>query len=284
MAERALRRGMQWRRIGFGSRSPQGEVAVAGLLLVIAGLAYTPMEQKFMLPGCDGELDPSINIWLKGIVFTSWADMSRPVVKAGYRVSAGFKRGVSAVDPPADFRALYERVAFVATQRMSELVPSDPGPAVSILCHGWRLLGEAGNVATAFITLALRPPEVDNGPNVERPPSAEELRAPGGTSFEDLARLAQQRPDELYSEFDFTKDSVPGSDLITVSYAETIPEVPESDPFAFKPCVERAEAFANSYHRMLERFGEVTSPFRAKRREWFLVDRKLATIHICFSR
>jgi hypothetical protein len=243
------------------------------------------MEQKFMLPGCDGELDPSTNIWSKGVVFTTWADMLRPAVQPGYRVSVGFKRGVSALDPPTDYHALYQRVASVATQRISELVSRDPGPVVSILSHGWRLLGETGNVATAFITLALRSPEeVANGIDSARPPSAEELRTPGGTSLEDLARLAQQRPEELYSEFDFTDDSVPGSDLITVSYAESIPSIPESDPFDFNPCVERAETFAKSYHRMLERFGEVGSPFRATRREWFLVDRKLVTIHICFSR
>jgi hypothetical protein len=243
------------------------------------------MEQKFMLPGGDGELDLSTNIWLKGIVFTTCAAMLRPAVKPGYRVSVGFKRGAPAEDPPADFRALYERVAWVATQRMAELVAPDPSPAVSILSHGWRLLGETGNVATAFITLVLRSPEeVDNDRDAERPPSVDELRTPGGTSLDDLARLAQQRPEELYSEFDFTRASVPGSDLITVSYAESIPETPEGHPFDFKPCVERAEAFAKSYHRMLERFGEVSSPFRATRREWFLVDRKLVTIHICFSR
>ena len=99
-----------------------------------------------------------------------------------------------------------------------------------------------------------------------------------------MSRSAQQRPEEVYSEFDFTAASVPGSDLITVSYAESIPSIPESDADDFKPCFERAEAFANSYHRMLERFAEVSSPFRATRLEWFLVDRKLATIHICFSR
>ena len=96
--------------------------------------------------------------------------------------------------------------------------------------------------------------------------------------------MAQQRPEELYSEFDFTDAPVSGSKLITVSYAESIPRIPESDPFDFEPCLERAEAFANSYHRMLERFGEVSSPFRPIRREWFLVDRKLVTIHICFNR
>ena len=238
-----------------------------------------------MLPGFDGELDPSANIWLKGIVFTTWADMLRPAVKPGYRVSVGFKRGVSALDPPSDFHALYQRVASMATQRMSELVLRDPSPAVSILCHGWRLLGEAGNVATAFITLALRSPEaLASVTDTERPPSVEELRTPGGTSTEDLALLAQQRPEEVYSEFDFTDAAVPGSDLITVSYAESIPWIPESDPFDFKPYVERAEAFAKSYHRRLERIGEIGSPFLATRREWFLVDRKLVSIHICFSR
>ena len=237
-----------------------------------------------MLPGCDGELEPSTNIWLKGIVFTTWSDMLRPAVKPGYRVSVGFKRGISAVGPPADFHALYERVASVAVQRMSELVARDPNLAVSILCHGWRLLGEAGKVATAFITLAIRSPEEgDNHLDTGRAPSVEELRTPGGTSLDDLARLAQQHPDELYSEFDFTDASAPGSDLITVSYGESFPRIP-NDSFDFEPCVARAEAFANSYHKMLERFGEVRSPFRATRREWFLVDRKLATIPICFSR
>jgi hypothetical protein len=258
-----------------------------GLLQAQQPLSYSksPMEKRFMLPGCDGELDPATNVWLKGVVFTTWADMLRPAVAPGYRVSVGFKRGVSVVDPPADFRALYERVAFVAIQRMSELISRDPNLAVSILCHGWRLLGEAEKVATAFITLAIRlAEEVENGLDAERPPLVEELRIPGGTTLDELARLAPQHPDELYSEFDFTDASVPGSDLITVSYAEVIPRIPESDRFDFEPCVARAEAFANSYHKMLERFGEVSSPFRVTRREWFLIDRKLATIHICFSR
>jgi hypothetical protein len=243
------------------------------------------MERKFMLPGCDGELDAATNIWLKGIVFTTWADMLRPAVRPGYRVSVGFKRGVSVVGAPADFRALYERVSSVATQRMSELVSTQSNLAAAILCHGWRLLGEAGMVATAFITPAIQSPEDgDNGFEPERPPLVEELCTPGGTGLDDLARLTKEHPDELYSEFDFTHASRCGSDLITVSYAESIQRIPESDPFDFEPCVARAETFANSYHIMLARFGEVSSPFRVTRREWFLVDRKLATIHIYFNR
>lgn len=239
----------------------------------------------YTLPGYDGELDPSTNIWLKGVVFTAGADALQRPVKPGYRVSVGCKRRISAVDRQAGFHALYERVASVATGRMSELVSSSPELAVSILCQGWRLLGEAGNVATAFITLALRSPDqVDDLLNSEQPPSVEELRTSGGTSLEELARLGKQRPQELFSEFDFTGVPVPGSDLITVSYAESIQEIPEGDPVDFKPCLERAEVFANSYHRLLAGFGEVGSPFRPVRREWFLVDRKLVTIHICFNR
>lgn len=105
-----------------------------------------------------------------------------------------------------------------------------------------------------------------------------------GTSLENLARLAQERPDELYSEFDFTDAAGCSSKLITVSYAERISKIPEGAPFDFKPSVDRAGAFANWYHRILERFGEVYSPFRASRREWFLVDRQLVTVHIFFSR
>jgi len=238
-----------------------------------------------MAPGNDGELDTSTNIWLKGIVFTAWTDMLRPAVKPGYRVSVGFKRRVSATDPAADFQRLYERVASMATQRISELVLPEPSPAVSIVCHGWRLLGEAGTVATAFLTLAVRSSEdVGNCLDNETPPSVEELRSPGGTSLENLARLTQQHPEELYNEFDFTDNAACNSNLITVSYAESIPKIPEGAPLDFKPSIDRAEAFANWYHRILERFGEVGSAFRPSRREWFLVDRKLVTIHICFRR
>ncbi|HEY3458587.1 MAG TPA: hypothetical protein VGK64_28660 [Bryobacteraceae bacterium] len=237
-----------------------------------------------MLPGSDGELNTSANIWLKGIVFTASTGVLRQAVQPGYRVSVGFKRRVSATDPGTDFQGLYERATSLATQRMSELVSPNPSPA-SIVCHGWRLLGEAGNVATAFLTLAVQLPEdVDNCLDAEKAPSVEELRSPGGTSLENLARLAQQRPEELYNEFDFTDAAACSSNLITVSYAESIPEIPEGDPFDFKPSVDRAEAFANWYHHILERFGEVHSPFRASRREWFLVDRQLVTVHIFFSR
>ena len=243
------------------------------------------MEDKFLLPGSDGELEPSSNIWLKGIVFTAWTDMLRPTVKPGYRITVGCKRRVLATAPAADFQGLYERIASLATQRLLELVSPDPSPSVSIVSHGWRLLGEAGNLATAFITLAVRSPEdVDNCLDGEKLPTAEEFRTPGGTSLTDLARLAQQHPEELYSEFDFTDAADCSSNLITVSYAEHISKIPEGDPFDFKPSIDRAEAFAKWYYRILEGFGEVDLSFRAVRREWFLVDRKLVTIHICFRR
>jgi hypothetical protein len=240
------------------------------------------MEEKFLLPGRDGEFDPSANIWRKGIVFTNRAEMPRLPVKPGYRVSVALKRGVFAAQPLAGFRELYKRVAFLGKQRVSELTLSDPSLAGVIVCHGWRLLGDAGNMATAFMTLALQ--EGENEFAGEQPPTDEDLRGPGGSSFADVARVAPQRAEELYNEFDFTDSLAPSSDPITVSYAEAIPESPEGDSTNFKPIVERAETFANSYYNLLKRFGEVNSPFRTKDREWFLADRRLATVHICFSR
>jgi hypothetical protein len=56
------------------------------------------MDEEFSLPGSDGELDPSSNMWRKRIVFTNRVgsqDQGPTVVKQGYRVSVAFKRGIS---------------------------------------------------------------------------------------------------------------------------------------------------------------------------------------------
>ena len=55
------------------------------------------MNDKFLRPGNDGEFDASANIWVKGIVFTTWADISRPTRKPGYRISVGCKQRASAL-------------------------------------------------------------------------------------------------------------------------------------------------------------------------------------------
>jgi len=155
------------------------------------------MEEKFLLPGRDGALDPSANIWRKGIVYTTRA---APTVSPGYRVSVGIKRGVSAARPITDFRGLYDRVASIGQQRISELTLGDPTLDGAIVCKGWRLLGDPGNIAAAFITLAVQSQDFAGEP----PPTDDELSAPGGASPADLARLAPQRADEIYNEFDFT--------------------------------------------------------------------------------
>ena len=225
------------------------------------------MQEKFLPSGQDDELDPFADIWRKGIVYTARA---APAMSRGYRVSVGFKRGVSAERPLTSFRDLYDRVAFVGRQRI---------PDGAIVCQGWRLLGDTGNIAAAFITLAVRSQDLAGEPS----PTDDELSAPGGASLADLARLAPQRADEIYNEFDFTDPSA-ATHLITVSYAEPIPEIPGGESTDFKPFVDRAERFANSYHHLLQHFGEVNTPFRPTHREWFLADRKLVTVHICFSR
>lgn len=238
---------------------------------------------KFLLPGRDGELAEGVNLWRKGIVYTRRPDVP---VGPGYRVSAAFKRSGWPMQTHDGFHRLYQRVAFVANQRVSVLTARDSSLAAGIVCQGWRLLGDAGTVSTTFIMLALRSlGEKDNGIEWQQPPADQDLCGPGGASLEDLARLAPQwRAGELYSEFDFT-DAYPSSlDLVTVSYGETVPEIPAGDFVDFRPFVERAESFSATYHEMLTQLGEVEMPFRTAHREWFLADRKLVTVHICFNR
>ena len=243
------------------------------------------MDEKFSLPGSDGELVPSSNIWRKGLVFTQRVrTQALPTVKPGYRVSVSFKRSISEKYPLAGFHDLYQRVAFVANQRISALTLLDNNEQLVsvILCHGWRLLGDTGKLATAFTTLGIQAPgENETKVEGEQVPTDDDLRSPGGTSLDNLTVLAPQRADEFYNEFDFTDASTPSSDPITFSYAETILD---DDPADFAPFVERAEEFARSYHTLLTCLGEVHSPFRVMRREWFLADRRLVTVHICFNR
>jgi hypothetical protein len=100
--------------------------------------------------------------------------------------------------------------------------------------------------------------------------------------LEELERLAPQRADEIYNEFDFTDPSTPNTDPITLSYGESISG---SDPsLDFRPFVDRADKVARSYHKLLQSLGEASAQsFRIQRREWFLASQSFVTIHICFA-
>ena len=116
----------------------------------------------------------------------------------------------------------------------------------------------------------------------EPPPTEEALQSPGGATLEQLERLAPQRADEIYNEFDFADPSIRNTDPITVSYGEAIPGSDLSLDFA--PFVNRAETVARSYHTLLQGLGEASAqPFRIQRREWFLASQSFVTIHICFD-
>jgi len=154
-------------------------------------------------------------------------------------------------------------------------------PSSIILGHAWRWLGD--NIVTALITLGVLCP--DHGPmdvRGESTPTEEALVAPGGATLEELRRLDPQHADEIYNEFDFTDGSTSDSDIVTLSYGES---VPAGDNVDFGPFVERAENVARSYRAWLETLGETRAEgFRIKRREWFLASQTFVTIHICFAR
>lgn len=145
------------------------------------------MHEKFLLPGRDGDLDPGANLWRKGIVYTKRPDLP---VGPGYRISASFKCSGWPTQTDHGFHRFYKRVAFLANQRVSEITTVDPSLAAGIVCQGWRLLGDAGTISTAFIMLAFRSVgEMGNDIEWEQPPADQNLCAPGGASLEVLTRL-----------------------------------------------------------------------------------------------
>jgi hypothetical protein len=239
-------------------------------------------DPKLLAPGADGELAPETSLWRKGLVYTTRTgpSPSRPYGD-DYRISVGFKKGVASVHATTGFHDVYHRVAAVASYRISQLTCPDTHetPVGIILGQTWRPLGD--NIITSLITLSLRCPG-QNGIEGEPPPTEEALRSPGGATLAELERLAPQRAEEIYNEFDFTDPSSPNPGPITLSYGES---VSGSDPVVdFGPFVERAERVARSYHRFLQTMGEATvHPFWIRRREWFLASQSFVTIHICFD-
>jgi hypothetical protein len=243
-----------------------------------------PNNPNFLEPGSDGELGAGTSLWRKGLVYTTRAGVSSlKSPEQNYRISVASKIGLGAAHPFRGFQEVYRRVATIANLRISQLTCPKTGeaPGSIILGHGWRYLG--ANIVTALITFGLRCSD-HGGIDLrgEPVPTEEALGSAGGASLEELARLAPQRADEIYNEFDFTDSSTPNSDLVTLSYGEPFSG---GDNVDFRPFVERAERLAHSYHTLLETLGESSAqPFRIKRREWFLASRTFVTIHICFDR
>lgn len=241
------------------------------------------VDSKLLAPGTDGELAPGANLWRKGLVYTTRAGAPDPLSGHDYRISVGFKRGLCSGDANSGFQDVYRRVVAVARHRISQL--TCPGsaevPHGIILGHTWRPLGD--NIVTALVTLSLRCP-AQNGVDLtgEPTPTVQALSSPGGATLAELERLAPQRADEVYNEFDFTDSSTPHTDPITLSYGEAISgREPNLD---FRPFLERAAKVARSYHALLQSLGEASpGPFEIRRREWFLASDTFVTIHICFK-
>lgn len=239
---------------------------------------------KFLAPGGDGELAQGTDLWRKGLVCTIRSPLSSlRYSRQNYRISALFKKSIGAAQPFTGFKEAYQRAFAVANHRISQLTcpETEKMPEPIILCQGWRLIDE--NIVTALITLGLRCPD-QRLPDVqgEPVPTDEALRSPGGTTLEELDRLAPQAADEIYNEFDLTDSPTQRANVVTFSYGEPISS---GDAIDFSPFVVRAENMARSYHGLLQTFGEAGSqPFRIRHREWFLASQTFVTIHICFDR
>jgi hypothetical protein len=238
---------------------------------------------KFLAPGSDGELAPGTDLWRKGLVYTTRAELwSQQSNQQDYRISVLFKKGVGAAQPFAGFNEVYRRVVAIADRRISQLTCPEKAevPHPIILCQGWRWIGE--NIVTALISLSLRCSD-QSLPHVqgEPAPTDEALLSPGGATLEELVRLAPHTAHEIYNEFDLTDPSTPHANVIAVSYGEPFSGDAAID---FLPFVERAERLARFYYSLLKTLGESGSqPFRIRCRQWFLARPTFVTIHICFD-
>ena len=234
-------------------------------------------DHKFLEPGSDGEPAPE-SLWRKGLVYTL---RTRKTHRDDYRISVGFKKGVAAVNATTGFQEVYHRVTAVGRHRISQLTCPDTGdaPRSIILGQTWRPLGD--NIITSLITLSLRCPG-QSATNGELPPDDEALRSPGGSTLEELERLAPQHADEIYNEFDFTDPSSPNPASITLSYGESV--AGSGTVFDFEPFVKRAGQAAHSYYQLLRKLGDASAAaLRIRHREWFLASPSFVTIHVCFD-
>ena len=233
-------------------------------------------EPDFLTPGGDGDLNPAMKVWRKGLVYSL---RNEPAPGRDYRISVGFKRSVGG--SVEGFLEVYRRVGDVAARRVSK-IPSEAGrrPRSVILGHHWGRLGN--NITAALVSVGISgSPRSWAGVHPQTSPTVEALCSPGGTPLEELARLAPEQADEVWNEFDFTESSAEESGVITVSYGEP---VTASGAIDFAPFVRRAEKFARYYHGLLQTFGEVAArPFTIRRREWFLASPTFVTVHVCFD-
>ena len=241
----------------------------------------------FLQPDSDGALGPDMNEWRKGLVYTAKPEIPSPLRPGQeYRITVAFKRKTGTTEAFTGYGELYQRVTAIAKARISQLKCANTGeaPYTWLMCHGWRCLGDAQDIATAFITIGLVCPEQAGAyPKGENEPSAEALRSPGGATLEVLTRFAPQRADEFYNEFDFSHPSDESTDPVILSYGES---VPTCEGINFQPFVQRAEKLASFYHDLLQTFAAVpgAEQLRIIRRKWYCVTHpNLVTIEVHFA-
>ncbi|MFZ0590827.1 MAG: hypothetical protein WAM39_10110 [Bryobacteraceae bacterium] len=139
-----------------------------------------------------------MNEWHKGLVYTARPRIPSPLLRGRqYRIATSFKRKIDAKSSFTGYGELYRRVTAVAGARMAELASPCEPLHTWIVSHGWRCLGDAGNIACAFLTMGLVClNEGDAKPEGELEPTPAELMAPGGATLETLARTDWQRVDD----------------------------------------------------------------------------------------
>ena len=239
----------------------------------------------FSQPGSDGALPSGFIEWQRGVTYTVRPEMLFPLVCGReYRLTASVRRKTAKGEPFTAYADLYQRASAIADARIAELICADEAAALHrwIVWHGWRSL-EAGphQLLFAFLTIGLVwTKEGDPKPRGENAPTPAELVAPGGATLEELQRVASQRSDEIYIDFDHRDLACANPDIVMFSYGEYSPAC---ERINFEPFVQGAENRAR-FHYELFKAQCSKDTFRIVRREWLrLTDPYFAVVNVYYE-
>ncbi|HLK65620.1 MAG TPA: hypothetical protein VKU19_19415 [Bryobacteraceae bacterium] len=244
----------------------------------------------FSQPGTDGAVPPDVAEWreglggltIRGLIYTGeGARIALPCDRT-HRIVTTFKHRASKDRPVTNYAEVYHRVDRLTRARAAEISCGHGDELHSrIVSQIWTSL-PAGTyeIPMASLITELSCPR-GTCPTGEAEPTWDGLSAPGGTPRETFARIAVDRSDEIYNEYDWSDPETRNVEPYSFSYGE---RVASCDAIDYGPFVTRAQSRACFYHAVLAGFSrDVNGSFRVLRRQWWSVPDHLVVVVVKFQ-
>src|SRR3954451_20836277 len=226
---------------------------------------------EFSQPASDGTLPANFDEWQRGVTYTVRPDIQAPLVRGReYRILTAVRRKIAKGEDFTGYGELYHRANAITAARIAGFAYPSEGELLHrwTMCHGWQRidLGSANDLLMVFITTCLIcAAEGTQKPQGEDPPSASQLRSPGGAFLETIHQVNTQPMDEIYIDFDHCDLPASPSDIVMFSYGEYVSTAKGID---FEPFVKRAGLRAR-FHCSFLNPEPREETLQILRREWF---------------